>query len=253
MLSYYYNLKTQTPEFRNYVNSIMDSLLGKKVIIYGAGSSFFELNKQYDFCKNLNIICIADKKFKLTKSDGFQRIKTIPPEEIKSEEFDYILVSNEYYEPIVDFLHNDLSIENEKIKIILKQEIKDERKNLNYLHKHHFEKTLPKLVKRMKDKKIIIYGAGALFCVIDKYFDLSGFNILAVSDKKFEYYKHSETVNYPICSPSDISERKPDCILVATKLYMDTAEYLYIGLLRNAKIKVLPLVQKSILFFLKEG
>lgn len=49
-----------------------------------------------------------------------------------------------------------------------------------------FEKYLTNLEKRLKNKKIVIYGAGIMFDCISNNFDISRFNIQAIADKKFE-------------------------------------------------------------------
>ena len=47
------------------------------------------------------------------------------------------------------------------------------------------QKQIDKLSKKLKNKKLVIYGAGDFAKVLFENYDLSKLNILAVSDKKF--------------------------------------------------------------------
>ena len=55
----------------------------------------------------------------------------------------------------------------------------------------------------MKNKKVVIYGAGDFAKVLFENYDLSKFNILAVSDKKFEKDK-SHFFGYKTISPEEL-------------------------------------------------
>ena len=78
-------------------------------------------------------------------------------------------------------------------------------------------------------------------------------NVIAISDKRFETYNQGETfLNYPVCSPDEIKNLKPDYVLVATKYYVNIVEDLYYNLLKDAKIKIKPLLKKDILTLIKE-
>ena len=54
-----------------------------------------------------------------------------------------------------------------------------------FLEKNNFSKHLNKLNRKLKDKKIIIYGAGKFFRAIVENYDLSNLNIIGICDKSF--------------------------------------------------------------------
>ena len=161
MLSKYFEIKTNTEKFENDLRWSMGEIKDKKVLIYGAGEGFLALNKKYNFNKELNVVAIADKNFETENYADFYGMKAIKPADITKEDFDVILISNENAKPILDFIFNELCIENKNVRTIFNEEIKDERINTIYLNKFKFEKTLPKLIKKMKNKKVVLYGAGA--------------------------------------------------------------------------------------------
>ncbi|MBR3605379.1 MAG: hypothetical protein IKL52_05065, partial [Candidatus Gastranaerophilales bacterium] len=61
--------------------------------------------------------------------------------------------------------------------------ISEEKK---YLKKVNFKKEFYNLKNTLKNKKILIYGAGILFETIYKNYDFSDLNIVGISDKKIE-------------------------------------------------------------------
>ena len=131
-------------------------------------------------------------------------------------------------------------------------QIKEEDENLRYLKKYRFEKTLAKLVKQLKDKKVIIYGDGSIFQLIKKHYDLSGLNIIGIADKRYE--TSSETVNengYKIYRLNEIEDSEADYILVTIKFYVRILEDLY-EQFKYTRIKIKPLVKKPFLTLLKE-
>ena len=253
MLSKYFEIKTNTEKFENDLRWSMGEIKDKKVLIYGAGEGFLALNKKYNFNKELNVVAIADKNFETENYADFYGMKAIKPADITKEDFDVILTSNENAKPILDFIFNELCIENKNVRTIFNEEIKDERINTIYLNKFKFEKTLPKLIKKMKNKKVVLYGAGAYLELIKKYYDISGLNVIAVADKKYEIYnEEKEFLGYKTCAPSEIAELKPDYVLISTKYYINIFEYLTEELLKGTKIKVKPLVKKSFMALVKE-
>ena len=122
----------------------------------------------------------------------------------------------------------------------------------NYL-KYKFEKTLPKLVKKLEGKSVVIYGAGVFLELIKKYFDISGLNIIGISDKRFENHtENEEFLGYKVYAPSEIKDVSPDYVLVATKTYINIIENLYYETLKGTKINIKPLLQKPFMTLVKE-
>lgn len=250
MLSEYFHIKTGTEDFKANLNNILKDYADKKVLIYGAGEGFLNLKKKFPFNK-LNIVAIVDKKF--TEQTMFQNFKAIPPENIIQQDYDAIIVTNEYSKPILDYLKNKLNIKDKEIVALFNQEIDDERNLCNYLGEYNFSKTLPKLVKKLKNKKVIIYGSGLLFQVAQNYYDMGKLNIIGISDRKFIGHSSDETfLGYPVCAPEEIKDLNPDYVLVATKFYINIIEDLYYETLRDTKIKIKPLVKKPFWTLFKE-
>lgn len=81
---------------------------------------------------------------------------------------------------------------------------------LEVLKKDNFQKKINNLAK---NKKVIIYGTGMVCDIIFNNFDISGINIIAVSDKKYQ----NGSDNYrglQAISPEKIAEQKPDVVLI---------------------------------------
>ena len=146
----------------------------------------------------------------------------------------------------------DLNIKDKDIRTVFNEEVKDEQSNLNYLYKQEFDKTLPKVLKKLRNKKIVFYGAGVYLELIKKYFDISDINVIALCDKKFENANVSEYLGYKTCKPAEIKELNPDYVIMTTKFYINIFEYLHDDLLKGTKIKIKPLVRKSFWTLVKE-
>jgi len=255
MLSKFFNMKIKSEQFNNELLNLVAELKDKKVIVYGAGEGFKFLNKKHDLINKLNIVAIADKKFENeeTKKQGFSNLKTIAPDEIPAQDYDYILVSNEASRSIVGFLKNNLEVMDEKIKTIFVEEIADESKNYNYLADYNFGKHLKRLNRILKNKSIILYGAGSYLEVIKKYYNLDGLNILGISDKRFaEHGENEEFLGYKVYSLDEIKEINPNYVLVATKFFVSIIDDLADNVLKDTKIKVKPLARKPFMVLLKE-
>lgn len=253
MLSNYFKQKTKTKKFDDDLLWSMGEIKGRRVILYGAGEGFVELNKRYFFNEVLNIIAIADKKFEKEPVETFEGIRAITPEQIKNEDYDVLLITNEAPKPILNYVFNDLHVENKDVRTVFNEEIRDEQTNLNYLYEFNFDKTLPKLVKKLNGKSVILYGAGVFLELIKKYFDLSGLNIVGISDRRFENHtENEEFLGYKVYAPSEIKDVNPDYVLVATKTYINIIENLYYETLKGTKIKIKPLLQKPFLTLVKE-
>lgn len=85
-----------------------------------------------------------------------------------------------------------------------------------YLKEHNFKKYFNKLVKRLNNKRIIIYGAGEFFCFIKEHYNLSRLNIIGITDKKFKPEQEGEYFfDYPVIPIESATKYSPDCILVS--------------------------------------
>lgn len=120
-----------------------------------------------------------------------------------------------------------------------------------YLKQINFEKNLNKLNKKLKNKKIIIYGTGLLFQHIQKNFNLSNLNIIGVSDIKFSNEQVGDKyLGYNVIPKALISEYKPDYVIVASENYIGLLDSLSIEF-KNDNIKFLPLAKKKTIDIIK--
>ena len=251
MLSSSFKFKINTDVFKDTLNTLFGDLRDKRVLLYGAGEDFVVLNKKYDFKKKFNVTGIADIKFEKDEKKLFIGYKKVSPKNIQKEDFDVILVTSEQPKNIVKYLKEKLRLTC-NIKTLFTEQIKDEQANLNYLFKYKFDKTLPKLVKDMKGKKVVFYGAGVFLELINKYFDLSGLDVIGVTDKRFDKHEPGEKfLGWNVYSIEETAEIKPDCILISTKLYVDLVRILRSGALKDIKLR--PLLKKSLYALMKEA
>ena len=142
----------------------------------------------------------------------------------------------------------------DKIKMLSIEEADALRENYLYLQSHNFEKHLKKLSKKLQNKSIVLYGAGAYLKTIKTFYDLNSLNIIGISDKRFEKDENTETefLGYKTIKPGDIKIFNPDYVLVATKFYINIIEDLMLNTLSETSIKVRPLVKKSFITLIKE-
>ena len=121
-----------------------------------------------------------------------------------------------------------------------------------YLKNIKFEKSFRKLKKKLKDKKIVIYGTGLLFQYINENFDLSELNILGVSDIKFSVEQDGEKyLGYNVIPKTLIPKYNPDYVVVASENYMTLMEELHLEFIEYDSIKFLPLAKKSMIEIIK--
>lgn len=243
--------KINSEIFKEHIEKIIKKIGSKKVLIYGAGLAFEELDKKFDFQK-LNIVAISDIKFK--ESGEFHGIKSIPPSEIKNSDFDVILMTLYFPTKAIKWLEDNSQIdENTDIQFIFEELISQEHEFIEYLETINTEKHLKKLSKKLKNKKVVIYGAGVFFQTIKEYYDLSKLNIIALSDRKFSQHEQDATFSdYKVCSPDEIKGLNPDYVLVATRFFINIIESLEETILRKTGIKIRPLIRKPFMELLKE-
>ena len=124
--------------------------------------------------------------------------------------------------------------------------------HLILLKKYKFDSYLKKLNKKLKNKKVIIYGSGLFFKSIKENYDLSELNIIGISDRKYEFSQEgNEDFGYKIVPYNRIIDYKPDCILISVLNYMSILKSLREEY-SSTKVKVYPLVDKPFMELLKE-
>ena len=122
-----------------------------------------------------------------------------------------------------------------------------------YLKKINFAKHLTKIAKKLKDKKVVIYGAGSFYQTLIKEYDLSCLNIIAIADRKF--INHDDDVmfsGYKVCAPDEIKLLEPDYVLVSMISPITVIEDLEETSLKNVKVKIKLLINKPFIDIWKE-
>lgn len=120
-----------------------------------------------------------------------------------------------------------------------------------YLKKVKFKKQLEKLQKKLKGKKVVLYGAGLLFeCVKDNY-GLDGIDIIGISDKSFDNFD-SDFCGYKKIPTKLISTSGADCVLISTFRYLNILDDLEKMLVDFPKIEILPLIDRPFWELFKE-
>lgn len=76
-----------------------------------------------------------------------------------------------------------------------------------------------RLSKRLKNKKVLIYGAGLVSKILFENYDLSKLNVVGISDRRFENSEDEYFNKIKIIKPEDIANVDFDVILFALKEY----------------------------------
>ena len=108
-----------------------------------------------------------------------------------------------------------------------------------------FDNYLKYLKSKLKNKRILIYGAGLLFQTIYSNYDLSNLNIVGISDMSFSTKSElNNFCNLKVYKPSEINSLDIDCILVATLHHKKIIENLRKSN-KNFRGKILSIYEKS--------
>ena len=122
-----------------------------------------------------------------------------------------------------------------------------------YLDYVKFEKQLKKLNKKLKNKKVLIYGAGLLFKTAQEKYDLSKLNIIGISDMRItDVDAGKDMFGYPAIPFDKIIDAKPDYVLIATQRFLGILENFEKNVFVGTKIKVLPFIDKPFFDLVKE-
>ena len=98
-------------------------------------------------------------------------------------------------------------------------EIRSKEQWKEYFRRVDEQKYLDKLAKRLKNKKVVLYGAGIISELLFENYDLSKFNIIGVCDKRFERTDEPEFMGYKTIKPSELDAISYDSFLVTLKLF----------------------------------
>ena len=96
---------------KNYIQKQIDILKkkysGKKFVIYGAGDYFLFVRDNIDL-SGLNITGISDKKFEVSKEENPSNYLPLAPDELKTFDFDIVLVMLKNDKKLCDYLEYEL-------------------------------------------------------------------------------------------------------------------------------------------------
>lgn len=116
----------------------------------------------------------------------------------------------------------------------------------------NLEKIIKKLKRKYKNKKIVIYGAGLYATEVLQKYDLSGLNIVAVTDMKYPIglNEHQETFQgYKTLNPYDLFNIDFNVIFItilAAEIAEETLENM--GLEHLKHFKIVRLQEKKNIF-----
>ena len=246
----YIETKLQDKMFCENFNKLLERIKDKKVLIYGVGKAYHKLCEKFNLREKLNIIAYSDKKF--IAQEEFEGLVALPPECVKETEAEIVLLTLEAPEQA----HEQLCLSGVKAEMICAFLENDlcASEYFKYLEKIKFAKHLKRLEKKLKNKKVLIYGTGNFFQYIYENYDLSNINIIGVSDKKYETVPEDKFFGnrFTICTPDKINELNPDFILVGTLYFVKIIDVLERDVVKNKKIKIKPLINKPFLEIFNE-
>ena len=125
---------------------------------------------------------------------------------------------------------------------------------LKYFKDVNAQKQINKLVRKYKDKKIVIYGAGEYFKILNENFNIQDLNIIAIADKKFEASKETNTTKYIPLAPEELKTYDYDVIMVALYDDANLIDFLEYNLLidtKNEDKEVISIIEPTIWYLIK--
>ena len=113
------------------VDELVKTYQDKRVVIYGAGDYFLNLQKKCDLSR-LNIVGISDKKFEVSKDENPSEYLPLTPDELKTFDYDVIFVLLKNDEKLCDYIEYQLLMntknENKPVIPMLKKGFKNKAK-----------------------------------------------------------------------------------------------------------------------------
>lgn len=228
-----------TDFFSKGILSVLSKLCDKRVLIYSKYHDYKFLNKIFHFDERLNVqgVFYSDKSvFPLFKNKLFLTL-----DEAKKTCYDYILVLDSANQRASKFFLTTNGFDVDKVIFPCEEEVYDQTENSKYLFDINFIRQFSKLQKKLKNKTVILYGAGAFLELISKYCDLSLLNIVAICDKRFKADANDKFLGYKAISVKELSLYKADYILISTREYLKTQDWLFDNLedFKRTKVKLL--------------
>ena len=122
-----------------------------------------------------------------------------------------------------------------------------------HLQECGFEKYFKKLVKELDGKKVVVYGTGMMFELVQKKYDLSQINIIGVSDIKYFPTQEDELdFGYKIIPLEKLEECDADVVLLGVQKYHPIMEEFKEEYFLDKPVKIVPLVKVPFLKRVKD-
>lgn len=133
----------------------------------------------------------------------------------------------------------DKDFKNEEIEAFLKES--DAQSKINTL------------AKRYQGKKIVLFGAGEFLRCIFKNYDLSGLNIIAAADRRFEQGRTHQFYGLNCITPNDIKTIGADVVLISTYDFIKFYDILTNTILKDFDIEIAPIIQTDLSSIVKDN
>ena len=224
--------------FDKRIKEIFNTLNDKKILILANKKFFNEYDKKYSIKKKLNIVDIVNIESNDTN---------IVYQNEANLEYDVILIFNIGHKNHITFTSKKLDGQNQNVVYFLEETIQDEQKCLYHILQRKTQRYFKYLRNKLRNKKIILYGAGKFLEIVNKYYDLSQLNIIGITD--FKYYNHKENdefLGYKIYSVEETKNLTFDYLLISTLEYDDLIRNLYYNVFRGKNINYEILVKKRL-------
>lgn len=115
----------------------------------------------------------------------------------------------------------------------------------DYIRQINFPLQYKKIIKNLKNKKIVIYGAGSFFLYLIENYDFSPLNIIGISDTKFEkedegkYFK-----GFRIIPKDKILDYEPEVILLGVQNYYSLLFDFETNIFYDTNIQIIPIAKR---------
>lgn len=117
----------------------------------------------------------------------------------------------------------------------------------------NFDKHYEKLCHKLKNKKVLMYGAGIMFDYFYQNYDMGKLNIVGISDKKFALDKLDKYNNYKLFAPNELIEQDIDTIIISTVYPVSVRNFLKYQIYKNKRMpKIYFLLNKPFKLYLEE-
>ncbi|MDD3419002.1 MAG: hypothetical protein PHE78_00210 [Candidatus Gastranaerophilales bacterium] len=122
---------------------------------------------------------------------------------------------------------------------------------IKYFRDKKVQKTINKLARKYKNKKVVLYGAGEFAAVLFQNYDLSELNIVAVAD--LNYIVKKDFFGIPVVNPYELKDISFDLLLITSYKTYDVIDFLDDELFSGYKpeFKIKPLIKMSLWEYFK--